>query len=1570
MSSVDSRIVEMEFKNQLFERRVDATIKALDKLTKSLEFKGAKDGFSEVSKSANKLNFSGLQNSVSGISKGFIAMSTVAITAISRITNAALSAGVNIARALAIEPVTQGFGEYEQNINSIQTILANTASKGSTLEDVNAALLELNEYADLTIYNFSEMARNIGTFTAAGVDLDTSVGAIKGIANLGGISGAQPQQVATAMYQLSQALATGTVRLQDWNSVANASLGGEVFKTLLFETGKALGALDDVPIDMTFEQWEDAGNKFRETLQEEWLTAEVLTTALNALTGDLNDAELAQLGYADSQLQYLRDLGELGKESTTTVKTLTQLFGVLQEAVGSGWAQSFQLLFGDFEEAKAIFTGASNYLTGIIGESADARNEVLRGWEALGGRERVINGLKNSFQAASRVIAPIRRAFRDFFPKTTALDLFKLSVGFERLTRKLIPTDEQMRFIRHTMRGVFAIGDILRTVIVEMADTFGELYDEFVGISGTDVLGFFADLGDRIVEIRDYLVDEGGIAKFFDDFVSFAKDPIPYLERLRDQAITTFGQVRDAIKGVLSGEDEFSFTLPFTDEEVDVSGYLENVRDKIEEVRAKVQETKEEFGKWREKLDPVVQLFSRIKEEVVGFAKEVPSKLKQMWDEKDFEPLQKAIGVGLLGGVTALLVKFFKGGFDLKGSFVEKVAQLFGTLTGTLEDFQQNIKANAILKIGIAVGILVGSVVLLSTIPAEDIAKSLGALSVGFGQLFGSLLLLGQIGAGIKGGLGIGAVAVALIAVSTGILVMAFALKAMQGLDWEDVGIGLTTISGLLVSLAGTAKLLSYSSSNLIVAGVGMIALAGGLYLMSFAMEKFADMPWEVIGKGLAGVAGTLAAVGVAMQLVPKGMITKSVGILVLAGALHILASAMSKFAAMSWEEIGKGLTAVAGALIAIGFAAQIMPVTLAVKAAGLYVVALALAEINKVMQSFGGMSWEEIGKGMTVLAGSLLILSVALNSMTFAIFGATALVVAAAGLDMLVDVLKKAAGLDWLEVAKGLLVLGVALFGMAGAAAALAPLIPVMLGVGAALLLLGAGFALIGVGVAALAWAFQVIADAGGGAIFVIGALIDAVLRWIPDILKFLGQALVDIAKILLEAVPGLLEGLKEILLTVIDVFIEVLPELFEALDVATTELLGYLKERFPDFVEVGFEMLMSLLRGIEENIEEIVDIATNVIVAFLQGLEEDVDDIVAAALGIVAAFVEGVASKASDVVAAGIELIVQIINGITEKIGDFVTAVYDLVTEFITELGANSGRLITAGGEVVADVIEGLGNAAGKIVTAGKDAIISFIEGFGEAAAELAAGALRVILDFLIDLERAIDLYWPRIIDQGGKVAEALVEGTVEGLGRIGGRIKDKLVEIVGDAWDAILGFFGISSPSKEMAWVGEMLILGMVKGLKDHGDKVPQASADVADKTVSTFVEAIKKASKDASATLEKDLRPVITPVVDLSEAQETLSGRWWNDRWIPDTGALAQRSAAIASTIHKDTELLAGETAKDGIAKPWNPFAGEEDPGRAGLTFIQNNHSPKALTTKDLYRQTKTQVKMAKKELAIP
>lgn len=321
------------------------------------------------------------------------AMSVVGMAAISRLTNAAINFGQKAFHGM-IEGITDGFHEYETQLNAIQTIYANTSINGTSMTQITRALDTLNTYADKTIYNFTQMTHNIGMFTAAGVGLQDSVSAIQGIANWAAMCGSNAAQANTAMYQLSQSLATGSLKLQDWNSVVNAGMGGKQLQDALLRTAVHLKAID-------WKYAASAAQDFRQSLQDGWATTEVVSETFKQLTMDVSDygkavSELVKQGYTEKEAETIVKLAQNSQEAATKVKTFTQLIDTLREAVGSGWTESWGIVLGDLDEAKDLYSGISDALGAMIANSAKKRNDFLRAGMSSGYKQLVQDGIADT----------------------------------------------------------------------------------------------------------------------------------------------------------------------------------------------------------------------------------------------------------------------------------------------------------------------------------------------------------------------------------------------------------------------------------------------------------------------------------------------------------------------------------------------------------------------------------------------------------------------------------------------------------------------------------------------------------------------------------------------------------------------------------------------------------------------------------------------------------------------------------------------------------------------------------------------------------------------------------------------------------------------------------------------------------------------------------------------------------------------------------------------------------------------------------------------------------------------
>lgn len=365
-NSIDSKVVEMKFDNRDFEANVKNTMSTLDKLKDKLKFKGAEAGLTSIQKASDKIDFSGVSNGLDIASVKFSAFQVAGITAISNITNSLLGLGKNLINTFAIEPRTQGFSEYELKMGSVQNIMNAT---GASVEEVGRYLNELNTYADKTIYSFSDMTANIGKFTNAGVGLDKAVAAIQGISNEAAISGANANEASRAMYNFAQALSQGSVKLIDWKSIELSNMATVDFKNQLIQTAVAMGTLVEQNgkyvsttkdatghVSAAF----DATSMFNDSLSSQWLTTDVLVTTLGR--------------YADETT----DIGKKAFAAAKDVKTFSMMWDTLKESAGSGWSETFELIFGNFEEAKTLWTGLTTVFGDVIDKISTARNTLVK----------------------------------------------------------------------------------------------------------------------------------------------------------------------------------------------------------------------------------------------------------------------------------------------------------------------------------------------------------------------------------------------------------------------------------------------------------------------------------------------------------------------------------------------------------------------------------------------------------------------------------------------------------------------------------------------------------------------------------------------------------------------------------------------------------------------------------------------------------------------------------------------------------------------------------------------------------------------------------------------------------------------------------------------------------------------------------------------------------------------------------------------------------------------------------------------------------------------------------------
>lgn len=1450
----------MQFDNQGFERGVKSTQKSLESLNESLKMKTASTGLTEALRGVNTLTSSGLGAlgmGVDAVSSKFNAFGIIAATALMNITNRAIDTARNVSKSLTIEPITDGFNEYETKMNSIQTILTNTASKGTTLDDVKTALAELNKYSDQTIYNFADMTRNIGTFTAAGVDLDTSVSAIKGIANLAAGSGSTAQQASTAMYQLSQALAAGKVSLQDWNSVVNAGMGGELFQNALKKTAKEMGI------------YVSKSKPFRETLKDDWLTTKVLTKTLQKFAED-----------------------ESLIKAATEVKTFTQLLDTMKESVGSGWATSWEYIIGDKDQATEFFTAVSDGFNRLIQPSTDARNSMLKFWNEHGGRSAVIEGLTNVMASFQKVMRGISMAWEMVFPPMTGQKLVDLSNKFKDLTEKFKMTDQTAGKIGAVFKGFLDTVVMVKDGVVSLIKGISPIKEVFSGM-GSSILDAASKIGKFFSGLRESATKVG----FFESISTSLSTVFTSVANVVLNLKSTVGKML----GYLADLDFSSFFKAIAGGFKSIAEFLAPVIDSIASVIGSIN------------FDT---LFGLVK---AGSAVEIVKALKGMFTEVE----------GVADSVKGVFGSFKELG---KG-----IAETLSSVRETLEEYQKNLQAGTLIKIAGAIAILAGSLLLISSINPEDMAVGLAGLAGTMGILVGAFLLVAKFGEG-KGMVAMMTVGGTMRNIAIGIGIMAVALKMLSDLKPGELltgMLGLTTVMGLMVA---SAKLLSKNMKGMLTGSIGLTVFGAAITVMAKALEKLGSMNPEVIGsglvtlgvllaelaifmrvckfdklgitsatgilimsaallvmknavegfgsmnpdqiiKGLAGIAGILAEIALFSAFGGGGLnlIGLGIGLGVISSAMITLAEAINSFGTMKWEQLAKGLTAMAGGLVVFGVASMLLSGPQMILASvGIAAMSASMLLLSAALKSMGGMSWEEIGKGLLVLAGSLTILAVAMYAMNGCLLGAAAMVVMAGALAILTPQILMLSQMSLEGVGIALLALAGAFTVLGLAGLILTPVVPTLLGLAGAIALLGLGAVACGAGLTMIGTGLAAIGVAVGGSGLLIVEFLKQLINLLPQLGTKLGEMIVNMAVAIGNGASAILTALEQILMA----------------------LLQAIQNVIPKVIEVATDIVIALAEGLARGVPAVVTAALELVKGVLQGIAANIGDIVTAGMDCVIAFMDGLASRIGDVIQSGIELALSFIEGVADGLENNKERMSEAVRRVIK-------ALLTTGVEVIK------GGATG-FLQGGKELLDGLINGI-----KAKWPAVKTAVSNTINKAKEA------MANMGSKLLQAgkdLIQGFINGIASKAAAVASKAKEIASNAVTAVTNFLGINSPSRVFKEIGRYTAEGMAVGLDKYAYMAENSASAIAEGVLNNVKDPLSNVSKILNNDI--DANPKITPVVDLTNVKN--GARLLNGMLGDQDVRINARTGMLAGTVgeiqnrHDNSDVISAiKDLKEGL-----------------------------------------------------
>ena len=1452
---IDEKVVRMQFDNSNFESNVQTSLGTIGRLKQSLNFSNSSKSLESIGAAAKSVNMSPLSNAVETVKNKFSGLEVMAVTALANITNSAVNTGKRIISALTIDPIKDGLSEYELQIKSVQTIMGNT---GKDVKTVNKALDELNDYADLTIYNFSEMTQNAGMFTAAGVGLEDTMTAIKGIGNWAAYAGASSSDMSRATFQLGQALSSGVIRLQDWMSIEHtAGMAGEKYKEAFMETARQHGiAVDDIVA---------ANGSFRESLKDNWLTTDIFLETMQRFANDQSMTDAA-----------------------TKVKTFTDLMGTLKEALGTGWASSWRIIIGDFEEARDLWTSVSDTLTGFINKSADARNKVLNDWKDLGGRTNLIEGIKNAFEGVLSVVKPVKEAFSEVFDSITGADLAKFTEGFKNLTDKFKLSETTSNNLKRTFKGLFSIFNICKEAIVAIGKALSPVI-EFIAKLVDSFLSVTAVIGDYITAFGD-AIEQSGI---FKDVIGGVLKLLEPVGKAVDKAGEFVKKFFNSIKTI----DASDLTS--------IGKAISNAFEPVKGVGDFIDVVFEGIGKAVQSFGPgISEVFSKLADAL--------SNLFTFDSASSFMDL-------LISGAIVKAIKSIKKVFDSvndtissAGGIGKSISDMFGTVGDTLKTWQESIKADKLIKIGKAIALLAGSLLVISLIDSDKLGSSLSAIGGLMTELMAGLAVLELIqnkiktpAEGLKNLFGSGVLG-NLIGLSVAILILSAAMKSLSELDWEEVAKGLVSIAGLCGILVGSAKLMSSSSKDLakcgtnlimfaaaigilslvvkslgqidttslikglvgvgvlcaelaaflktadfdkmgILKGTGLLLLATSLVVLTQAVEQLSGLNVNELIKGLGSIAVMLSEIVIFTKLIgnPSGMISTATGMLIIGAAMNVLAVAVEKLGNLSWTEIGKGLLTMAGALLIIAGAVNIMPNNLPIIGLGLTVMSVALIGLAAALNMMGDMSWEGIAKSLVTLAGSLVILAAAMTVMTGTLAGAAALLIVAGALRILAPVLVAFGNMSWGQIAAGLIMLAGAFTVIGVAGLLLTPLAPTLLMLGAAITLIGVGCLAAGAGITAFAAGLASLIASLSTVGSSIQDFINTLIESIPLLIQKLGEGFVKFVEVIVQNGQVITDAFVTILTALVTAIGEVVPLIVDALLNILTQFLESIAEYSPRIVSAIAETLVSLIETLAEYTPQFVSAGVDLITGFIDGLSENIPRIADSATNLIITFLDAISTHVPEVVDAGMQMIIELINGMANAISSntpqLVSAMQNLINAIIDAgvavLTGSVSTFLSKGGELIGGLIDGIKSKIGDVVSAVGSIISSCKEGLANIGSEF--------------------------ISIGSNIISGLVSGIKSGISSVGSAISDVVSSAVGKAKKML----GIHSPSRVFAEIGMYSDKGLAKGLIKYSNVVTKAAGNVANNMIDVMNNSISKISVDGL-----DSQPTIRPVFDMSSVEE--------------------------------------------------------------------------------------------------
>lgn len=930
--TIDERVVEMKFDNKQFETNVRTSMSTLEKLKDSLNMRGAAKSFEELDKASKKVDMSELGSAVESVRLKFSALQVVAITALQNITNSAISAGERLVRALSIDQVSAGWDKLAKKTTSVATLVA----QGYDMSTVEEQLERLNWFTDETSYNFTDMVDSISKFTAAGQDLKSSVSAMEGIANWAALSGQNASTASRAMYQLSQAMGAGVMRLEDYKSIQTANMDTAEFRQKCLDAAVALGTLKKqadgtyISIANGLNGTAEAFTKSQFTTQltkGAWLTSDVMMKVFN----DYSAAVDQIYEYAEEKgitaSQAIKELGgsvdAFGLKAflaAQEAKTFADAIDATKDAVSTGWMKTFELIFGNYEEQRVLWTDLANALWDVFASGAERRNALLEEWADLGGRTTLVEAFWAAWNNVAEVLGIVKEAFREVFPPATGEQLLSITKALKSFADSLKISEETAGKLRRTFKGLFSIVDIFRKLVGGVFRTALKVLCQLLGMADADLLGLTARVGDAITKFRDWLTENNYITKGLEALVGAISAVIKkireWIKKLWDlpQVQNAFKKVSQAVQDCMANFEkyigigidkigEFFSQLKNLDSITlkDIGAAFKNVGNNILTYFVNI------FGSFGTFQDLVNNMRYSVKSRFLEMGESVDGLRNRIFDFvlEARSKVKSNFGIGeilTLGIGTGLIVTIRK--VDKIIAAVKKplaeIGKVLGNFNGILVSVKNavnasvsEIKSRAVLNVAKSIGILAASIVVLTLVDQDKLWSAVGALaalaSVMVAVSAAMALINKFLGGNFKNSLSI-------VSLAASILILVAALKKMEELDSTKVHNNAAVLGVLGAGLVLFAGLLGKYVPHLSKGALGLVAIAVSLKIMASALKDLDGIDLQNINRSVGILIGIIVGLVVVSAACRSITIGAGASILALVIALKVLINVLNSF--------------------------------------------------------------------------------------------------------------------------------------------------------------------------------------------------------------------------------------------------------------------------------------------------------------------------------------------------------------------------------------------------------------------------------------------------------------------------------------------------------------------------------------------------------------------------------------------------------------------------------------------------------------------------------------------------